>query len=151
MRASTVAAGPELVAAAGGRLEWKHAAAVTTDVAADPERWVRDCFERAALGMRLFLTIGWRLLLLEGGPRSDATHVLGWPLVTTSEEIAVLQRRSRLGIVATLVLSVEPGRATFASGMRFENAGARLLWSVVAPTHRWAVRTVLGHAAAHQR
>lgn len=139
------------MAAAGGPLGWQHAAAVTTEVAAEPEQWARGCFEGAPLAMRLFLTVGWRLLLLQGNPRSDATHVLGWPLVTTSEEIAVLHRRSRLGIVATLVLSVEPGRTTFASGVRFENADARLLWSVVAPTHRWAVRTLLGHAAAHQR
>jgi hypothetical protein len=149
MRARTIAAGPELAVAAGGPPDWQHAAAIDTGVAADPERWARSCFEGAPLAMRHFLTIGWRLLLLQGSPRSDATHVLGWPLVASSPATAVLQRRSNLGIMATLVFSVETDRAIFASGMRFENRAARILWAVVAPTHRWAVRTVLGHAAAH--
>jgi hypothetical protein len=151
MRARTTSSGPELAAVADGPLDWQHAAAVSTDVAAEPERWARSCFEGAPLAMRLFLTIGWRLLLLRGSPRSDATHVLGWPLVTASTDTAVLQRRSRLGILATLVFSVEADRVVLASGMSFENRAARILWAVVAPTHRWAVRTVLGHAAAHLR
>jgi hypothetical protein len=151
MRARTVTAGPELAAAAGAPPQWQHAASVTTEVAAEPERWARGGFEQAPLVMRVFLTVGWRLLLLEGSPRSDAGHVLGWPLVSTSHQTAVLQRRSRLGILATLVFSVEPGAATFASGMRFGNRFARILWAGVAPTHRWAVRVVLGHAADQLR
>ena len=151
MRARTVTAGPELAAASGGRPEWQHAASVPADGAADPENWARACFERAPWAMRIFLTVGWRLLLLEGKPRSDADHVLGWPLVNTSRQTAVLQRRSHLGITATLVFSVGTGATTFSSGMRFGNRFARILWAGVAPTHRWAVRTVLGHAAAELR
>ncbi len=98
--------------------------------------------------MRLFLTTGWRLLLLEGKPRSDAAHVLGWPIVSSSPDRVVLQRHSRLGIDATLVFSVAPDTATFASGMAFRNPLARIVWAGVAPTHRWAVRSVLGHASA---
>jgi hypothetical protein len=151
MRARTTTPGPELVAACGDRPDWQHAASVTTDAVAGPEAWARACFEGAPLPMRLFLTVGWRLLLLEGGPRSDETHVLGWPLVASSPEVAVLQRRARLGIAATLVFSVHASRVSFSSGMSFGNRFARLLWAVVAPTHRWAVRAVLGHASAHVR
>jgi hypothetical protein len=148
VRARTTAPGSELAAASGGPLDWQHATAVTTASAPDAEGWARACFEGAPLVMRLFLTIGWRLLLLEGSARSDATHVLGWPIASTSPETAVLQRRSRLGIIATLVFSARSDTATFASGMRFDHRFARIVWAAVAPIHRWAVRFALGHAAA---
>jgi hypothetical protein len=120
---------------------------VTTSSAADAEGWARACFEGAPLLLRLFLTIGWRLLLLEGSARSDETHVLGWPIASRSPDTAVLQRRSHLGITATLVFSAQSGTATFASGMRFDNQFARVVWAGVAPIHRWAVRFALGHAS----
>jgi hypothetical protein len=147
VRAKTTTAGPELASAAGQQLDWQHAAVVQTAEATDAERLARLCFEGAPLLMRLFLTIGWRLLLLEGKPRSDATHIMGWPIASSSPGRVVLQRRSRLGIDATLVFSIAPETATFASGMAFSNRLARIVWAVVAPTHRWAVRSVLGHAS----
>jgi hypothetical protein len=148
VRARTTTPDPALAVAAGGPLDWQHAAVVTTSSASEAEGWARACFEGAPLPLRLFLTIGWRLLLLEGGARSDATHVLGWPIVSTSPEELVLQRRSHLGIIATLVFSTQSGTATFASGMKLENRIARIVWSVVAPTHRWAVKFALGHASS---
>jgi hypothetical protein len=129
-------------------LDWQDAAVVTTASPSDAEGWARASFEGAPLVMRIFLTIGWRLLLLEGAARSDATHVLGWPIASTSFDTAVLQRRSRLGIIATLVFSATSDTATFASGMRFDHRFARIMWAGVAPIHRWAVRVALGHAAA---
>ena len=148
MRAKTIAAGPELATAAGRPLHWEHAAFVRTASAADAESWARACFQGAPLPLRLFLTIGWRLLLLEGGPTSDATHVLGWPILSATTERVVLQRRSHLGIVATLVFSTDRSTATFASGMTFGNRFARIVWAGVAPTHRWAVRVALSHASS---
>ena len=124
---------------------------MATGAPADAENWARDCLQAAPLPLRLFLTWGWRLLLLEGGARSDATHVLGWPIASSSSETAVLQRRSRLGIRATLVFVARPGATTFASGMHFDNRLARMVWACVAPVHRWAVRSVLGHASGRQR
>ncbi len=147
VRAKTVAPGPELAAAVGRPLDWQHAASVPLAGALDSEALARACFEGAPFAMRLFLTVGWRLLLLEGRPVSDSAHVLGWPVVATTPGSAVLQRRSRLGIIATLVFTVTAGTATFASGMTFDNRAARVVWAVVAPTHRWAVRVALGHAA----
>jgi hypothetical protein len=153
VRATTTTPGPALAVAAGGPLDWQHAAVVTTSSAAEAEDWARACFEGAPLLLRLFLTIGWRLLLLEGSARSDETHVLGWPIASASSDTVVLQRRSHLGISATLVFSAQPGTATFASGMRFDNAFAPVIWAGVAPIHRWAVKFALGHASSqlHQR
>jgi hypothetical protein len=148
VRARTTTPGPALAAAADGPLDWQHAAVVTTSSASEAEAWARACFEDAPLLLRLFLTIGWRLLLLEGSARSDGAHVLGWPIASTSPETTVLQRRSHLGIIATLVFSAQSGTATFASGMRFGNRFARIVWAGVAPIHRWAVSFALGHASA---
>jgi hypothetical protein len=101
--------------------------------------------------MRLFLTIGWRLLMLEGRAHSDAAHVLGWPIVRLTPTTAVLRRRSLLGIDATLVFTVDAHASTFESGMAFSNRLARLIWVAIAPTHKWATRVVLASAAAQVR
>lgn len=147
VRARTTTTGPELETAAGQPLDWRYAASVPAASASGAEGLARLCFEGAPLLMRLFLTTGWRLLLLEGKPKSDAAHVLGWPIASSSPGLLVLRRRSRLGINATLVFSVSDGAATFASGMTFDHRFARIVWAGVAPTHRCAVRSVLGRAS----
>lgn len=118
---------------------------------ADALAWARRIFEDARLPMRVFLVVGWTALLLEGRPASDEAHVLGWPLTQATPRMAVLQRRSRLGIRATLLFVVEPDTVTFSSAMVFTNRLGRVVWAIVAPVHRWAVRVVLSHAAAEAR
>jgi hypothetical protein len=97
--------------------------------------------------MRAFLVVGWMALMLEGRPRSDATHVLGWPIVQNKPDNAVLQRQSRIGIQATLFFVTQQNAVSFSSAMVFTSRLGRMVWTVVAPVHRWAVRVVLGHAA----
>ncbi len=97
--------------------------------------------------MRLFLVVGWKGLLLEGGPRSGPDRVLGWPVTRDAPGLAVLQRRSLLGISATLVFAADPDTVTFSSAMVFTSRLGRIVWAGVAPLHRWAVRVVLSHAA----
>jgi hypothetical protein len=58
----------------------------------------------------------------------------------------VLQRQSRLGLVATLVFTIDDEDATFASAMTFAKPIAQTMWSGVAPVHRRAVRTLLARA-----
>ena len=98
--------------------------------------------------MRVFLVAGWTALMLEGRPKSDATHILGWPIVESTPTCVVLQRRSRLGIQATLLFAAQPSAVTFSSAMVLTSRLGRMVWTVVAPVHRWAVRVVLSHAAA---
>jgi hypothetical protein len=115
-----------------------------SDVAA--ERWARACFEQAPTWMRWVLIVGWRLLLLEGRATSGPTRIVGWPVIEASPS-TVLQRRSRLGIKATLVFTASAGVAEFGSAMSFENPLGRAVWWVVAPVHRWVVRFVLSRAS----
>jgi hypothetical protein len=127
-------------------VDWQDAARVSLTGTPDAETAARTCFDGAPFLLRLFLTTGWRLLLLEGGPRSDAAHVLGWPLVSCTPDMAVLRRRSRLGITATLVFTSVEETLTFASAMSFDHRFARVVWAAVAPLHRLVVRIVLGQA-----
>ena len=83
-----------------------------------------------------------------GAPRSDGSHVLWWPVVATTATTAVLQRRSRWGIDATLLFSTHAGGVTFSSAMVFHRRLGRAMWFAVAPAHRWAVRLCLGRAQA---
>ena len=139
---------PRLSAVAGGPVEWRYAARVPASAPVDALAGARATFEGAPLAMRLFLVAGWALLLLSGGPRSDAKHVLGWPIAQSTPEMAVLQRTSRLGIQATLLFVTGPEGITFSSGMVFTSRLGRTVWVVVAPIHRWAVRLALSHAAS---
>lgn len=147
MRAVTVDPDARLADLAGGPVGWRHAARVERPPTADALTWARTSFEGAPSSLRALLVVGWRTLLLVGGPRSDATHVLGWPIVRTTPGAAVLQRRSRLGIHATLLFATEPDAVTFSSAMVFTGRPGRMVWAVVAPVHRWVVRLVLGHAS----
>jgi hypothetical protein len=40
----------------------------------------------------------------------------------------------------------QPEAVTFSSAMVFTNPVGRIVWAVVAPIHRWAVRVALSHA-----
>lgn len=139
---------PELVIFAGRSIDWRYAARVGAPVSAEAQTWARASFQRATLPMRAFLVVGWAALLLKGRPRSDTRHILGWPIAHTAARTAVLERQSRLGIHATLVFTTQLDAVTFSSGMAYTNRVGRVVWIVVAPIHRWAVRAVLTHAAS---
>ena len=147
MRAVSVQPDPRLAELAGGVVAWRYGAQVPASAPADAIDWARAAFEGAPLPMRLFLVVGWKALMLERGLRSDATLVLGWPVAQTTPEMAVLQRSSRLGIEATLLFATRPEGATFSSAIVYTNRLGRMVWAVIAPIHRWAVRVVLSHAS----
>jgi hypothetical protein len=147
VKAVTVETDSELETHAGGGVDWRYTAGVSASASADALAWARASFEGAPLPMRIFLVGGWTLLLLDGRPRSDASHVLGWPIARATPETTVLQRRSRLGMHATLVFTARDEMVTFASAMAYTNRLGRIVWAGVAPIHRWAVRLVLTHAA----
>lgn len=147
MKAESIRPAAALDAYVDGRADWCYAAQVAAPVPADALSWARASFEGAPVPMRVFLVAGWVLLLLEGRPRSDARHVLGWPVAGTTPETVVLRRRSRLGISATLVFTAGDTTVTFASAMTYRSRLGRAVWCCVAPVHRWAVRFVLTHAA----
>jgi hypothetical protein len=147
MRAVSVPPDPVVEEVTGPSVDWQYSARVVVPTAqADSQAWARACFERSPVAMRGFLVVGWMLLLLEGWPRSDGSHILGWP-ITPNAEGTVLQRRSRLGLHATLVFTVRGESVTFSSAMSFTRLIARVAWMGVAPVHRWAVRVLLTRAA----
>jgi hypothetical protein len=69
------------------------------------------------------------------------------PITQASLTTIVLRRGSRLGVQATLVFTARDKTVTFASAMTYTSRFERMIWAAVAPTHRWAVRYVLTHAA----
>ena len=129
LKAVTVEPDPRLHAIAGGRLGWSYAARVPASASAPALAWARATFEEAPLPMRVFLVVGWMGLVLEGGPGSDATRVLGWPIAQSTLEVAVLKRRSRLGRQATLLFTAQPEGVTFSSAMVFTTRLGRIVWS----------------------
>ena len=146
--ARSVEPDPRLARFAGSDVDWRYAAQKQVRGSASAVAWSRATFQGASSLMRIFLIAGWTALLLEGRARSDAEHVLGWPIAQEAPDTVVLQRRSRLGIHATLVFTTGPDTVTFSSAMVYASALGRIVWAVVAPLHRWGRRR---HAGARPR
>jgi Protein of unknown function (DUF2867) len=111
-----------------------------------PEEWSRAVFEDAAKGMRVFLTIGWRLLGVQLAPAHTPGHVLGWRIVKQAPDFVVLQARSAAGASVRLVLQADSARLRFATFVRCDGLIGRMLWFGVAPLHRVVVSRLLGEA-----
>ena len=139
-------ADPRLSTLMGATVDWQYAAQVSSSVSLDALAWARAAFQGAPRPTRAFLIIGWWMLILNGPPKSDVTHVLGWPVTQTTPQMAVLQRHSRWGIDATLLFATQQDLVTFSSAMVFTSSSGRIIWAAVAPIHRRVVRSVLGHA-----
>ncbi len=113
----------------------------------DAESWARACFEHIPQAAQWFLLVGWRFgLRLDLGPRPSPSHVLGWQIISSTPEVAVLEARGRL-LIAHNVLEVQDGRIVLTTFVRYEHRAARPVWSVVAPVHGLIVRGLLRHAA----
>lgn len=111
------------------------------------ERWARDALEGAPRPLRWFVMFGWRFVLgLRLAPGTSPDHVLGWKVVKSEQDVAVLEARSRL-LVANLLFEPKDGRFVWVSALRFESGLARPIWAVVGLLHRRIVPYVVGRAA----
>lgn len=110
------------------------------------EAWARSVFEELPGWRQLLLVLGWRLALgFRPGPRG-AGHVLGWRITHASPGSITLAQRSPL-LAAHLVLRANGRRLVLVTVVRRENLPGRLLWSAVAPVHRFVVLRALDRAA----
>lgn len=117
----------------------------------DPDRtaedWARATFEGAPRPVGTVLWLGWRLgLRLRLGPYRAPGHVLGWPVLESGPDRAVLGVESAVLGPCRLVFEVDPGRALVTTAIRFEHRLSRPVWTVVAPVHRLITRLLVTRA-----
>ena len=109
------------------------------------EAWMRSALEGAPPPVRLFVQIGWRLIL--GFRPSAGPNVLGWRVDEADADWVVLKQQSRL-FQAALLLRRETENLTWETAVTYRARGARTLWIVVGLIHRRIVPFVLRRAVA---
>lgn len=111
------------------------------------EDWARAVFEKCPLPVRSFLIVGWRFGLgLRLGPRPSSDHVLGWSLLSTTTDTAVIGVTSWL-LTAHNVIEVTESQIRLTTIVRYDQAIARPIWTMASQLHRLAVPRLLDHAA----
>ncbi|WP_409463737.1 hypothetical protein [Amycolatopsis sp. GA6-003] len=112
-----------------------------------PEHWARAVWEQAPRPVRVFLRFAWRVGLgLRLGPRDSPTQVLGWTLVSSTGQAAVLEARSWL-LTARNVVELRGTRVRWTTFVRFDRRPAAALWSLAVPLHHALMSRLLRRAA----
>lgn len=114
--------------------------------AASPERWARAVWEDAPPTLRGFLVVAWRFGLgFRLGPRPAAGYVLGWAIVRSAPDVAVLECRSRF-LTGHNIVHVDGPRITWTTLVRYERWPSRVLWPVAAVVHHRVLPYLLSRA-----
>ena len=111
------------------------------------EQWARAAFECAPMSIRVFLTIGWRIVLgLRLGPLSATDHVLGWRIRSAQPDLLVLEQDSPL-ITAHNAVQVDDTRVVWTTFVGYRNFLGRVAWALTALFHIVTVPALLSRAA----
>jgi hypothetical protein len=113
------------------------------------EGWVRAILQDAPLAVRTSLLSGWAALGLKPTRRDDA--VLGWAVLRSTPDVALLEAESHLGLRGQLLLRREGDALLFSTVVQHDNPLARGVWAGVEAAHVRIVRGVLEQAAARWR
>lgn len=108
---------------------------VPAGVDRNAEEWLRATIDGAPEPVRLFLYAGWtQVLRLRLDPRSKGDAVLGWKVVTATEETAVCVASGPL-VSAEQVLSSNGSSFVHTTNVHFERGLGRVLWAAAEPIH----------------
>jgi hypothetical protein len=113
------------------------------------ERFARDALEAAPPPLRWLVWNVFRFVLgFELGPRESPRHVLGWTVVSSSDDLVRLEARSRRFSAVLLGSRPDPHTAKVITAVAFGSSSSRALWALVAPVHRQVARVLLRHASS---
>jgi hypothetical protein len=117
------------------------------------EDWIRSIFEETHRGMRWFLLVGWAAIGCRLRPRRAPSRVLGWEIERASPEAVVTVVSAWTGLTSRLVVSVEAGRVTLSSFVRFTGRPpvARTVWAATVPLHERILPHLLTDATRRAR
>lgn len=129
------------------RVDYQDAFRVDTTVVCTPERWMRTLIEGAPHWFRLpwVHLLGKALLRAEIGPMDGTKHVLGWKVLINRPDAFAVGLDSPNGLIR-LITVTPPGRAAFATQIRFDTARFRVFWPAIRPGHRYFAPDLLRRA-----
>ena len=111
------------------------------------EQWARATLQDAPLLTRSLLLLGWSSLGLRLSSARSDRYVLGWKVLRSTPDLALLAAGSRLGLSAQLLFERQRHTWLFCTFVQQENAIARAVWAGVEPVHRQVVPYVLEQAS----
>ena len=113
------------------------------------EQLARDGLERMPRPVLVVVrTALRRVLRLRLGPDLSPGHVLGWPIITSSDDLAHLESSSPLLRRAVIVVRRPTSTsATISTFLFHAHPSARLLWAIVGPVHRRVAPYLMVRAA----
>jgi hypothetical protein len=113
------------------------------------EEWVRTALEDAPAGLRLLIRRVHRdVIRFRLGPQSDADHILGWQIVTSSPDVLQLEAAGPVARGVIVARRQSSTRATLTTFVFYRNSSARLMWPFIRPVHQRVARYLLHRAAA---
>jgi hypothetical protein len=115
------------------------------------EQWARAILEDAPIATRSALLLGWSSLGLRLSPARSDRYVLGWRVMASAPDFALLAAGSHLGLRAQLLFKRQRRALLFCALLRQQNAVARAAWAAVEPVHRQVVPYVLEQAIRRER
>jgi hypothetical protein len=108
--------------------------------------WLRRTYGDAPGPVRIPVLTGWRLCGAELGPLADPGHVLGWRVDLAEPDRARMVVRWRIGLDAQIVTRTEPDGFVLASFVATSTRRARVVWTLLGPSHRLVTRLLLALA-----
>lgn len=145
---------PEEPLLGGDRYDYADAfeVAVRPSDARSSEQLARAALERMPWSLRFVVGIAQRRVLgLRLGPRSSPDHVLGWPIVTASDDVVQLEASSPLLRRAVIVgRRPTPDAATISTFVFYARPAGRVVWRLVGPVHRMVAPYLMARAAREQ-
>jgi hypothetical protein len=123
------------------RVDYADCFAVGVSSIRPPEEWIRlavDAMPKLFLAVRAaHRTLGLRL-----APANSADHVIGWDILRSDADSAVLGTAGVLG-VGRIIGITSPGGVQLTTLLDLNGWRGRALWAVAAPVHRAVARYVL--------
>ena len=131
--------------AALNRVEYADCFAVDVSAERTPEEWIRLV---AGAMPALFLVVrgAHRVLGLRLAPADSPQHVIGWDVLRSAADEAVLSNAGMLGQPRIAALT-QPGEVVVATLIEFNGIIGRILWAAAAPMHRAVTRYALSTLA----
>jgi hypothetical protein len=127
--------------AALDRVDYADCFAVAVSAGRTPEEWIRLAVD--AMPALFFAARGaHRALGLRLAPADSPQHVIGWDILRSDPDEAVLGNTGLLGTPRIVGLT-PPGRVVLATLIMFNGITGRMLWAAAAPVHRAVARHAL--------
>lgn len=128
------------------RVDYADAFAVPVALQQPPEQWIRLAVETSPKLFR-FVRVAHRLLGLQLAPADAPDHPIGWQVLRSTHDEAVLGNAGLLGEARIVGLGM-PRQLVLATLIRLNGIPGRVMWSAAAPIHRRVARYILNDIPA---